>query len=200
MDKVNKLEKHFYMQDDVVSVAKQLLGKILVSNCKGHTTKGMISETEAYNGVFDKACHAYNGKRTKRNNIMFGEGGSAYIYLCYGIHSLFNVVVSAEGIPNAVLIRTLIPLEGIEVMKERRGVNVKKNNLCKGPGCLSKAMGLSYEMNTLSLVGDTVYIQDIGISIDQNDFNTDKRIGIDYAKEDALLPYRFILKPCFYND
>ncbi|HNQ13012.1 MAG TPA: DNA-3-methyladenine glycosylase [Bacteroidia bacterium] len=192
-----RLQKSFYLQSDVVDVAKQLIGKLLVSKIGGTVTKGIISETEAYNGIKDKACHAFNNKRTNRTEVMFHEGGKCYLYLCYGVHTLFNIVVSEKDTPNAVLIRSLIPFEGIVFMKERRGLSVNENKLCSGPGNLSKAMGFHYSQSGLSLLENDIFIEDNGIIIEDQHIEVSKRIGVEYAKEHADLPYRFVLKPYF---
>ena len=188
-----KLVKSFYLRDDVVLIAKELLGKYLFTNIEGVITGGIITETEAYTGITDKASHAYNNKRTQRTEIMYDEGSIAYIYLCYGMYSLFNVVTNIEGIPHAVLIRGIKPVEGIEEIKNR----VKQNNLDKyrldGPGKLTKALGIHYSYTGTNLNGDIIWLEDRNYKIDENNIIITKRVGVDYAKEDALLPYRFIL-------
>ncbi len=113
---MKKLQLEFYQRENVIQIAKELLGKILVTNWKGIITSGRIVECEAYAGVIDKASHASGGRRTARNEIMYGEGGYAYVYLCYGIHHLFNVVTNSKGEPHAILVRALDPVEGIEEM------------------------------------------------------------------------------------
>jgi len=193
------LEKSFYLNEDVVEVARLLLGKVLVTNFDGQITSGVIVETEAYAGVTDKASHAYGGRITKRNEVMYKEGGSAYVYLCYGIHSLFNVVTNVSGIPHAVLIRGIIPVDGIDLMIERAG-KVKLHPADGiGPGKVSKLLGIHYSHSGLSLIGSNdgnfntkIWIEDRGDLV-AGSIVAGKRIGVDYAGEDALLPYRFLI-------
>lgn len=188
-----KLPKSFYLQEDVVSIARQLIGKVLYTNIDGIITAGIISETEAYEGATDKASHAFGNRRTKRTDTMFAQGGIAYVYLCYGMYELFNIVTNIKDIPHAVLIRGIIPYEGLEAMAQRRGVEKIKQKDVNGPGKLSKALSISRALNEFDLNSDVIWIEDKGVQIDYNQIVTDKRIGINYAEEDALLPYRFIL-------
>ena len=190
---MNKLPLKYYLQDDVVSIAHDLIGKELVTCFDGLYTSGIISETEAYKGVADKASHAYNSRRTARTEIMFGKGGTAYVYLCYGIHSLFNVVTNVAGTPHAILIRGIIPKQGIDIMLKRRNKKQQDKTLASGPGTVAKAMGIHYSHSGLSLSGNKIWIQN-GIRVDDSEIETTPRIGIDYAEEDALLPYRFLWK------
>jgi DNA-3-methyladenine glycosylase len=154
----------------------------------------MIVETEAYTGEGDKAAHVYGGKRTKRTETMYGEAGHAYIYLCYGMHHLLNVVTNAKNVPHAVLIRALAPLEGIGLMMERRHKTKQDPSLTRGPGSLCQALGIHYGQNGASLLGDLIWIEDRGISIPKDQIESGPRIGVAYAQEDALLPYRFWIK------
>ena len=188
----NPIPQSYYLNEDVVFLAKDLLGKILCVTSSGYETRGIISETEAYNGVVDKASHAYGGRFTKRTQTMYESGGIAYVYLCYGIHHLFNVVVGPKENPLAVLIRGVIPYSGLDVMMERRKIsNLKK--LSAGPGTMSKAMGITTDMDGLSLNGPKVWIEHADWNTEMQ-VDTTPRIGIDYAEEDAKLPYRFLLK------
>lgn len=184
----------FYQNKDVVAIGHALLGKFLFTNIAGALTGGMIVETEAYNGAVDKASHAYGNKNTARTKTMFMEGGVAYIYLCYGIHHLFNVVTSVEGEPKAVLIRAVEPLDGLDVMLQRRSMDKPKPNLTAGPGSVAKALGIDRNLNALSLQSTVVWIEDRGIVIHQDEIAAVPRIGVAYAAEDALLPYRFYVK------
>jgi len=186
-----KLPHEYYLQENVVHVARDLIGKVLVTNIGDELTAGIITETEAYNGVIDKASHAYGGRRTARNEVMYGEGGRAYIYLCYGIHHLFNVVTNIEGIPHAVLVRAIFPHKGTELIYERRGTSAFKKGLTVGPGKVSLALGMHTRLSGESLLEDTIWIEDENIKIQQKEIRTGPRIGVDYAGEDALLPYRF---------
>lgn len=193
-----KLNESFYTRTDVVQVAKGLLGKVLVTNINDVLTSGMIVETEAYAGVADKASHAFGGRRTKRTETMYAHGGTAYIYLCYGIHHLFNVVTNVADVPHAVLIRGIEPLEGIEDMLQRRRKSSVQPSLTAGPGALSEALGIKTVHDHKSLLGDTIYIEDRGIIVHEEDIIKGTRVGVAYAKEDALLPYRFSIKGSRY--
>ncbi|MBW7913646.1 MAG: DNA-3-methyladenine glycosylase [Taibaiella sp.] len=187
------LPEDFYTRKHVVQIAKDLLGKVLVTNFEGERTAGMIVETEAYAGVVDKASHAYGGRRTARTETMYSRGGVAYVYLCYGIHHLFNVVTNAEDIPHAVLIRAVEPLEGVDIMLARRGKPKLTPQLTAGPGALSRALGITTGYTGLSL-NTHIFIEDRGIKIPPRDIIAGTRVGVAYAQEDAYLPYRFWVK------
>jgi DNA-3-methyladenine glycosylase len=189
-----KLTSSFYEREDVVQISKDLLGKYLISFADGLYTAGMITETEAYSGQNDKACHAHLNRRTDRTEIMYHNGGLAYVYLCYGLHSLFNIVTNQKGNADAVLIRAIEPTEGLEVMQQRRGMATLSPRLTAGPGVMSKAMGISKSHYGTDLQGDTLWIEDRGIHIPEKDMIACPRIGVDYAEEDALLPWRFYIK------
>ena len=186
-----KLPLNFYLRDDVVEVSRQLLGKVLCSNLNGRLTKAVITETEAYAGINDKASHAYGGRRTDRTEPMYGRGGTAYVYLCYGIHHLFNVVVGDVDVPLAILIRAAEPMEGIDIMRQRRKKPRTGNMSLAGPGTLSRALGITTELTGVSLLEDRIWIEDQQISTKTRDITVGPRIGIDYAAEDANRPYRF---------
>ncbi len=190
----DKLPETFYLQTDVCKVAKQLIGKILVTKFENRLTAGRIIETEAYNGIVDKASHAWNNRRTNRTETMFAKGGVAYVYLCYGIHHLFNVVTNREDVPHAILIRALEPMAGIEEMLQRTRKQKPDHSITRGPGNVSKAMGISILHSGESLLRNKVYIADDGYRPKPSELIATPRIGVDYAEEDALLPYRFILK------
>jgi DNA-3-methyladenine glycosylase len=189
-----KLEKPFYLRDDVVQISRDLLGKVLCSRINGTVTKAAITETEAYAGVGDKASHAWGGRRTKRTEPMFRNGGTAYVYLCYGIHHLFNVVTAAAGTPHAVLIRAGQPLEGESLMRKRRGPHVTDRTLLAGPGSLAQALGITTRATGTSLLGGRIWIEDQGIVVEPDVVETGPRIGVDYAAEDAARPYRFVVR------
>ena len=186
-----KIGKLFYLRDDVVLIARELLGKYLFTNFDGKLTGGIITETEAYAGITDKASHAYNNTRTKRTEIMFREGGIAYIYLCYGIYSLFNIVTNIENIPHAVLIRSIYPTDGIEFIQERIKKKSVLTELTNGPGKVSKALGIHYSHSGVDLSENEIWLEDRGIKVEGKDIIVSLRIGVNYADEDALLPYRF---------
>ncbi len=189
----NKLSKSFYLQTDVVTIARELLGKFLMSNIDGVLCGGIITETEAYAGVTDRASHAYGGRRSNRTEVMYREGGVAYIYFCYGVHSLFNIVTNKKDIPHAVLIRAIEPVIGIDEMFKRLGRQKMQKDMTTGPGKLSKAMGFYYKDSGISLNGDKIWLEERGIKVEDHDIQTTTRIGVDYAGEDAKLPYRFLL-------
>lgn len=186
-----KLPLSFYKSNNVVEIARNLIGKTIFTNIDGEISSGIISETEAYAGITDKASHAYGGKRSKRTETMFLEGGRTYVYLCYGIHHLFNIVTGPAAIPHAVLIRAIIPQQGLEIIKNRTGKS-KLKGISDGPGKLTKALGINANHNNISITENTIWVEDI--KINNFEIEVSKRIGIDYAKEDALLPYRFNLK------
>ena len=188
-----KLPISYYLKDDVVALAKSFLGKYLLTKIDGIVTGGIITETEAYEGVTDKASHAYSGLRTNRTEVMYREGGVSYVYLCYGVYYLFNIVTNIKNIPHAVLIRGIFPLIGEKEMLRRTGKYRTGYQLTNGPGKLSKALAITTRQNGLFLNGNTIWIEDRGISCDASEITTGKRIGVAYAGEDALLPYRFEL-------
>jgi DNA-3-methyladenine glycosylase len=191
---MEKLPTAFYHRSNVVGIARELLGKLLVTQFEGRYTAGRIAETEAYNGVVDKASHSYGGRRTNRTAIMYAAGGIAYVYLCYGIHHLFNVVTSISDTPHAVLIRGIAPVEGIDIMLARMKKNKLDNTVGRGPGNVSKALGIATMHTGLSLLENDIYIADDGMVVKPSQIVTTPRIGVDYAAEDALLPYRFYVK------
>jgi DNA-3-methyladenine glycosylase len=191
---MKKLPLSFYRRNNVLQIAEELLGKVLVTKFDGILTEGRIVECEAYAGAPDKASHASGGRRTARNEIMYGEGGKAYVYLCYGIHEMFNIVTNAHSIPHAILIRALEPIKGIEDMLVRTGKKKLDNTLTRGPGNVAKAMGLHRKHNGMSLAGKELYIADDGFLPVRKMVGKSPRIGVDYAGEDAKLLYRFFLK------
>ncbi len=191
--KTMKLKEDFYLRTDVVRIAKDLLGKYLITNIDGKKCVGLITETEAYEGVTDKASHAYGGRRTDRTEVMFGRGGVSYVYLCYGIHHLFNVVTNYAESPHAVLIRGVLPIEGQEWMCERTKKAKANKAISDGPGKLTKAFGINMELNKVSLLANDIWIEDRNFKVLPNKILISKRIGIDYAEEDADLLYRFNL-------
>lgn len=188
---MSKLPKDFYLQKDVIKVARQLLGKVLVTNFNGKLTSGIICETEAYNGVVDKASHAYGGRRTARTETMYYEGGVAYVYLCYGIHHLFNVVTNVKDNPHAVLIRGIQPLDGLSTILKRKMISQPKKNMGIGPGNVSTCLGLLTKHDKTDLLGDKIWIEERGIKVINKNIIIGPRIGVDYAGEDAKLHYRF---------
>lgn len=194
MTNIKKLTLSFYQRENVLQIAEELMGKLLVTNKKGIYTSGRIVECEAYNGFSDKASHAFGGRRTNRNEVMYGAGGVAYVYLCYGIHHLFNVVTNNKDIPHAILIRSLEPVKGMQDMLLRTGKKQVDNTLTRGPGNVSKALGIYTSDSFTSLIGNKIFIADDGFIYSKNVIVTSPRIGVDYAGKDALLPYRFYIK------
>jgi len=191
---MEKLSKNFYQRDDVLQISRDLIGTTLVTQtADGDLTSGLIVETEAYRGFDDEANHAKNGNVTDRNKIMFETGGVAYVYLCYGIHHLFNIVTNTSGIPDAVLVRAVKPVFGLDIMMKRRNINQHKPQLTNGPGKLSQALGIDRSLYGHSLQGPEVWIKPRQKPISDDHITASKRIGIDYAGEDARLPWRFTL-------
>jgi len=191
---MKKLPLSFYQRNNVLEIAKDLLGKLLVTKFDDITTSARIVEVEAYAGVNDKASHAVGGRRTERNEIMYAKGGFTYVYLCYGIHHLFNVVTNKKEIPHAILIRAVEPTEGISIMQDRTRKKVLDNTLTRGPGNVSKALGIFTYHSGLDLVRSDIRIVDDGFQYKKKEIAVTTRIGVDYAGPDALLPYRFIVR------
>ena len=190
---MKKLSLAFYQRKDVVQIAKDLLGKIVVTNIGGKITSGRIVETEAYVANVDKASHAYNGKRTLRNEAMYAAAGAIYVYICYGMHNMLNIVTNDLNVPDAILIRALEPVNGFDIMLERTGKKMFDNTLTKGPGNVAKAMGISKNITGLIVGEKIINIYKDDFSFLQDEIGTSKRIGIDGAGTDAELPYRFFV-------
>ena len=189
-----KLPYSFYQNEIVTDLAVHLLGKQLFTLIDDELTGGTIVETEAYKGVVDKASHAYGGRLTNRTQVMYESGGVSYVYLCYGIHHLFNVVTGPQNTPHAVLIRGLEPISGLDIMLKRRNMTSLKPNLTAGPGALAKALGIDKGLNAKDLMGEEIWIEDNGIQINPLDIVAGPRIGVAYAQDHALLPWRFYVK------
>ncbi|MFT3683243.1 MAG: DNA-3-methyladenine glycosylase [Ferruginibacter sp.] len=195
---MKKLPIAFYDREDVVQIAKDLLGKILVTKFDGQLTSGRIVETEAYVAITDRASHSYGGRRTQRNEHMYATAGISYVYICYGMHHLFNVVTNKKNVPDAVLIRAVDPIDGIDIMLQRTGKPRLDNTLTKGPGNMSRALGIGKIHSGIKVTGNTVFLAEDGWPFDGRSLTeltgTSKRIGIDGAGVDAALPYRFYIK------
>lgn len=189
-----KIPLEYYHNDDVLFLSRDLLGKYLMTNVNGEITGGMITETEAYRGPEDKASHAYGNRRTKRTEVMFGEGGYSYVFKCYGIHSLFNIVTNRKDTPHAILIRAIQPEIGIDIMLRRRHKTKLDKTVASGPGTLTEALGIDCSHNGLPLIGPIIWLEDRGIKIAKEYIVESHRVGVDYAEEHAALPWRFILK------
>lgn len=188
-----RLPLPFYQRHDVVQIARELLGKVLVTAWNGKLTAGRIVETEAYAGEVDRASHAYRG-RTPRTAVMYGAGGVAYVYLCYGLHQMFNIVSNVEGMPHAILIRAVEPMVGIDIMLQRTGKKALHHSLTRGPGNVGKALGFHTKQTGWSLHSDELFIGNDGYAIPEDKIIATPRIGVAYAAEDALLPYRFYIQ------
>lgn len=191
----NKLPLSFYQQPDVIEISQQLIGKVLCTKIGEQSiTSGIITETEAYRGYDDKASHASGGKRTLRTETMYRTGGISYIYLCYGIHHLFNVVTNKADKADAVLIRAIKPLEGNEIMLQRRNASRMEPALTAGPGRLTQALGITTAFDTIDLTASTIWIEDRGHSFSKQEIKATPRIGVDYAGEHARRPWRFLIQ------
>ncbi|CEJ69315.1 Putative 3-methyladenine DNA glycosylase [Chryseobacterium oranimense G311] len=189
-----KLPLSYYLNQDVIFLAKDLLGKVLFTEIDGDVTAGIIVETEAYFGVLDKASHAYGGRRTSRTETLYHPGGVSYVYLCYGIHHLFNIVSSVEDEPHAVLVRAVEPLIGSDIMALRRNMPASRPAISSGPGSAAKALGIDRSFNKKDLTEHEIWIEDHGIRYAADSIVAAPRIGVAYAQEDALLPWRFYVK------
>jgi DNA-3-methyladenine glycosylase len=189
----SRLEQKFFTRRDTLRVASDLLGKLLVvPDGKGRRVSGMIVETEAYLGEIDKAAHSYGGRRTARNEITYAEGGHVYVFFVYGMYYQLNLVTGREGHPHVVLIRGVEPVEGIEIMRKRRGA-MKDTNLTSGPGKLCIALNITRELNGEDLMGDRIWVEEHR-KIKKPEIASGPRVGIDYAGEFVDVPWRFWLK------
>ena len=199
------LPRTFYLRPDVVQISRELLGKRLFTclplapsgrggNRRRILTGGTIVETEAYAGPEDGASHAHNNRRTPRTDIMFHAGGVAYVYLCYGMHALFNIVTNVEGIPHAILVRALEPTHGLEAMRQRRGKARVDRTLTAGPGCLARAMGITPRHSAESLAGPRIWLEDQPMALAPRHIQAGPRVGVAYAGAHARRPWRFRIR------
>lgn len=191
---MKKLPLSFYNRKDVVKIARDLLGKIVVTHFDWKITSGKIVETEAYVGIVDKASHSFSGKRTAKNEHMYSAPGTTYVYICYGMHQMLNIVTNEKEIPDAVLIRAVEPVEGIEIMMERTGKKISDKAITRGPGNVGKALGIYKHHSGLYLLDEEIYLLDNEERIPDKHIGVSKRIGVESAGADALLPYRFYVK------
>jgi len=191
---MKKIPLSFYTRKDVVLIAKELIGKIIVTNFDGIITSGRLVETEAYIGVTDKASHSYGNRRTARNEHMYSPAGTAYVYICYGLHQMLNIVTNDKDIPDAILIRAVEPLVGIETMLKRTGRKIPDKTITRGPGNVGKALGIFKKHSGTHLLGNEIYLMDDNTKTNEKHIGTSVRIGVESAGADALLPYRFYLK------
>ncbi len=188
-----KLSREFYTRPNVVTVARDLLGTLLVvPHRNGTRVSGIIVETEAYRGPMDRAAHSYGGRRTKRTETMYGIGGTSYVFFVYGMYNQFNVVTNAEDAPHAVLIRALEPVEGIELMRKRRH-GQPDSNLTNGPGKLCIALDIDRRLDGADLLGERVWLEDAG-NVPRSRIISGPRVGIDYAEGWVDKPWRFWIK------
>lgn len=187
---MNRIDSAIYQSSDVLGLSKKLIGAELHTNINGQHTSGIIVETEAYHES-EKACHAYGKRRTKRTEVLFQKGGLAYVYLCYGIHHLFNITVGPEGEAAAILIRAIEPQTGIDLMLERRKLSKVSPRIGAGPGVASQALGIKVHHYGEDLNGEVVWLEDNSNRVNKTDIISSPRIGVDYAEEDAKLPWRF---------
>jgi DNA-3-methyladenine glycosylase len=190
-----RLGRDFYTRDDTLRVARELLGKrLVVPAADGARASGRVVEVEAYLGAEDRAAHSYGGRRTRRTETMFGLGGTAYVFFVYGMHHQFNVVTGPAGLPHAVLVRAVEPEEGIELMRERRPVS-RDRELTSGPGKLCRALGIDLTFDGEDLTtGVRVWLEETGVRFKPGQIASGPRIGVAYAAEDALRPWRFWVK------
>ena len=191
---MKKLPVSFYARTDVALIAKELLGKIITTNFEGQVTSARIVETEAYAGFTDKASHSFGSRRTTRNEHMYSSPGTAYVYICYGLHQMMNIVTNDKEVPDAVLIRAVEPIAGIEIMLQRTGKKTADKTLTRGPGNVAKALGIFKHHSGNYLLGNEIYLMDDGTKIPCENIGTSARIGVESAGADALLPYRFYIK------
>ena len=192
---MSKLGLSYYLNDDVVALSRDLLGKRLMTRIGGDViTGGIIVETEAYDGLKDSACHAFVGRYTQRTKVLWKEGGLAYVYLIYGMYYLLNLVTAPEGIPMVVLIRALEPTDGIDLMMLRRKLTKIEPRLTAGPGLLTQALGITNEHYGASLLDDTIWVEDDGLRYTHEEIIASPRVNIGYAGDDVHLPWRFRVK------
>lgn len=195
---LQKLPQSFYDRADVLAIAKELLGKIIVTHINGQTTSGRIVEDEAYIAFIDNASHSFGGRRTERNEHMYAAAGTAYIYICYGLHQMMNVVTNKKGVPDAILIRAVEPLAGINIMCTRTSKEKSDHTITRGPGNVGKALGIHKQYSGESLSGNRIYLCDDGFRPEKNSIGISERIGVEGAGKDARLPYRFYIKNNLY--
>ncbi len=191
---MKKLPLSFYHRKDVVQIARELLGKIIITTFDGNLTSGRITETEAYVGLTDKASHSFGNRRTARNEHMYGAAGIAYVYICYGMHQMFNIVTNDKDVPDAVLVRAVEPMKGVGAMLKRTGKKKLDRTLTRGPGNVGKALGIFKHHSGLKLSSKEMYIVEDKFSLAEENIGTSIRIGVEGAGPDGLLPYRFYIR------
>lgn len=195
MSKNQAIPTEYFSSQDVVTLAADLLGKFIFTNFNGKLTGGIIIETEAYAGSIDRASHAYGNRRTKRTEPLFQSGGRLYVYLCYGLHYLVNIVTGPAELPHAILLRAVYPTDGIDMIRSRRhNFKLPLEKLMSGPGTLAQGLGLSVQHTNLPLKTH-IWIEDRNINFNASEIHSSARIGVEYAGEDAKLPWRFSIDP-----
>jgi len=188
------LPQEYYLNTNTLFLAKDILGKKLCTHINGNYTAGIIVETEAYCGTNDMACHGRHGHRTPRNKTLFAQGGVFYVYICYGIHHLLNIVTHNENEPHAILIRALMPIEGIEIMLDRRKKSKVDYTITKGPGALTQALGITSYYDAIPCNSDTIWLENTAITYKDEDIFNGPRVGVSNCGNDAILPYRYYIK------
>lgn len=195
---MKKLPLSFYSRKDVLTIAREMLGKVVYTNIDGKLTSGRVVETEGYVGMVDKASHAFGGRRTSKNEHMYHAPATAYIYVCYGVHQMLNIVTNEKDIPDAVLIRAIEPIDGLEIMSQRTGKSEQDPTITRGPGNVGKALGIHKRNSGIHLLDDVIYLMDDGVELPKNSIGVSSRIGVGSAGDDALLPYRYYVKGNVY--
>ncbi len=189
------IQADFYQRSEVLQISRELLGKYLITEIDGEVAGGMIVETEAYSHINDRACHSHLSRRTNRTEIMFHAGGVAYVYKVYGFHFLFNIITNVADKADAVLIRAIEPVINPEIMQQRRNLAGLTYRLTAGPGMLTQALGIGKQHYGIPVTtGEHIWIEDRGVKIAPEEIVASPRVGVDYAGEDALLPWRFRLR------
>ena len=195
---MKKLPLSFYARNDVLTIARDMLGKVVCSNIDGEITSGRIVETEAYFGTIDRASHAFGGRRTSKNEHMYHAAATAYIYVCYGVHQMLNILTNEKDIPDAVLIRAIEPIDGLDIMSQRTGKTEKDPTVTRMPGNVGKALGIHKRNSGIHLLNDIIYLMDDNRILPEDVLGVSHRIGVESAGEDALQPYRFYVKGNLY--
>ena len=191
---MKKLPISFYNRKDVLQISREMLGKIVETHIGGLVTSGRIVETEGYAGTTDKASHAFGGRRTSKNEHMYYGAGTAYIYVCYGMHQMLNIVTNEQNIPDAILIRAIEPIAGLEIMSQRTGKEISDKSITRGPGNVGKALGINKKLSGIHLLDNQIYLLDDGITLTSDEIGISKRVGVESAGADGLLPHRFYVK------
>ena len=186
-----KLDRADFASADTPRVARYFLGKFLCVRAPDGYAEGMITETEAYSGPEDAACHAFGNRRTPRTEIMYAPGGVSYVYLCYGLHRMFNIVTGPLDLPQAVLVRAVRITAGHEMVRNRRS-GVPEKGWASGPGRVCTALGIGLGHNAVDLAGESIWLEDRGVRPAPRKVARTPRIGVDYAGEWAAKPWRFV--------